>query len=71
MSDLDKEFEERFKNEWFSNGWNEIEFSQKKETRLRKDLTTLQSELEQIEETIEAISQKELRLRNLAMLYKI
>jgi len=71
MSDLEKEFEERFKNEWFSNDWSEIAFSQKREVPLRKDLATLQNELEQIEETIEAITQKELRLRNLSMLYKI
>lgn len=70
MSNLYNDFEKRFTNEWFSSGWSEAEFKPKAVVETRKDLTTLQTELEQIEEHIEVITQKQLRLANLAKLYE-
>lgn len=71
-SELEK-FEKRFANAWFSAGWAEIEPKvdtkvQKTET-MHKDLTTLQAEIEQLNNAMEAIAQKQLRLANLAQFY--
>lgn len=74
MSNLFNEFENRFTNEWFSCGWSEevvAKPAQEKKVEVsRKDLTVLQSELEQIQQHIENIAQKQLRLSNLAKLYE-
>lgn len=70
MSNLYDDFEKRFTNEWFSAGWSEIGAKPQKEKTSRKDLMTLQAELEQIQENIETIKQKQLRLANLAKLYE-
>lgn len=70
MSNFYNEFEKRFTNEWFSSSWSEMEVKPKEVNVKRKDLTMLQAELEQIEENIEIIAQKQLRLSNLAKLYE-
>lgn len=75
MSSLYENFENRFTNAWFSVGWAEVEVKPQ-ETELqkvnnyRKDLSTLQAELDGIQEHIENISQKQLRLANLAKFYE-
>lgn len=69
MSELEK-FEKRFNNNWFSANWSEVEVKPNSTKVDRKDLQTLQAELEQIEEHIEVVTQKQLRLSNLAKLYQ-
>lgn len=70
MSNLYEDFEKRHINSWFSFGWIEVEAKPQEIKATRKDLITLQAELEQIEENIEGIKQKQLRLANLAKLYE-
>lgn len=77
MSNLMNEFENRFTNEFFSCGWSDAEVkpaeAQKSEVLVevsRKDLLTLQSELDSIQEHIENIAQKKLLLANMAKLYE-
>lgn len=70
MSELYDDFEKRFTNKWFSSNWAEIEIKPKEEKIFRKDLAALQAELEQIQEHIENIKQKQLRLANLAKFYE-
>lgn len=71
MSNLYNEFENRFTNEFFSCGWSEdVKPKEIKPEVTRKDLTTLQSELSEIQEHIELVAQKQLRLSNLAKLYE-
>lgn len=70
MSDLYNDFEKRFTNAWFSAGWGEIEVKPSAPQVSRKDLLTLQEELNAIQENIESIAQKQLRLSNLAKLYE-
>ena len=74
MSDLYDKFENRFTNAWFSSGWVEVETKPKEAksqsvNNSRKDLLMLQEELDDIQEHIENISQKQLRLANLAKFY--
>lgn len=69
MSNLYNDFEKRFDNAWFSAGWVEVEAKPKETNFARKDLGTLQAELEQIQEHIDTVAQKQLRLSNLAKLY--
>lgn len=69
MSEL-SDFQYKFKNAWFSSGWIEVEAQPQTANQiLHKDLATLQAELEEINQTIESIAQKQLRLANLAKLY--
>lgn len=68
MSSMYDDFENRFTKSWFSSGWVEIE--PKPEIQVRKDLATLQEELQMIEDTISSLSLKQLRLANLAKLYQ-
>lgn len=71
MSSLYNDFEKRYTDSWFSAGWVEVE-AKSKPTQMEiyhKDLTTLEAELNNINERIENISQKQLRLNNLAKLY--
>lgn len=76
MSNLYDDFEKRFTNAWFSANWADIEVQPGKtqvaaETKVsHKDALTLQEELNEIQEHIENISQKQLRLSNLAKLYE-
>lgn len=70
MSNLYDDFEKRHINSWFSFSWIEVETKSQEVKVTRKDLTTLQAELEQIEENIETVKQKQLRLANLAKLYE-
>ena len=71
MSNLYNEFEGRFTAEWFSCGWSEDVKPKEIEPHiLRKDLNALQFELNEIQEHIEAVAQKQLRLANLAKLYE-
>lgn len=70
MSNLYDDFEKRFTNKWFSAGWSEVEAKPQETKILRKDLAMLQAELEQIQENIETITQKQLILANLAKLYE-
>ncbi|MDD3437051.1 MAG: hypothetical protein PHC64_07875 [Candidatus Gastranaerophilales bacterium] len=71
MSGLYKDFEKRFSSQWFSANWAEIEVKPQERKSYRKDLETLQTELNEIKENIEFISQKQLRLSNLAKFYEI
>lgn len=70
MSNLYDDFEKRFTDKWFSSGWAEVETKQQTSQRVRKDLATLQAELDEIQECIENVAQKQLRLANLAKLYE-
>lgn len=70
MSNLFDDFEKRHTDSWFSSGWVEVEAKKPEAHVFKKDLATLQAELEQIEENINTISQKQLRLANLAKLYE-
>lgn len=69
MSGLYEDFEKRFTSGTFSAGWVEIEVKAPKNETVHKDLTILEAELQNINNTIEEISQKQLRLANLAKLY--
>lgn len=69
MSNLYNEFENRFTDKWFSAGWVEVEPKEQAQAVSKKDLTTLQGELNEIGDSIEQIAQKQLRLANLAKLY--
>lgn len=69
MSDLNNDFEKRFTNAWFSAGWIEAESISRSEKASRKDLTVLQTELDELEERMENIELNQLRLSNLAKMY--
>ena len=69
MSNLYDDFEKRHTDSWFSLGWVDVEAKKPAVQVLRKDLTTLQAELDEIQEHIETVAQKQLRLANLAKLY--
>jgi len=71
MSNLYDDFEKRHVGSWFAAGWVDVEVKKPFNQVFRKDLTTLQTELEEIQEHIEAVSQKQLRLANLANLYNV
>lgn len=70
MSNLYDDFEKRFTDKWFSSGWAEVETKQQTSQCVRKDLATLEAELDEIQERIENVAQKQLRLANLAKLYE-
>lgn len=74
MSSLYDNFEKRFTNAFFSANWSEFEVKPSKQQvatkASHKDALTLQEELNEIQEHIENISQKQLRLANLAKLYE-
>lgn len=68
-----KDFEKRYTNEWFSAGWIEISPANKEEIKtmaIRKDVNTLENELEALQQNIENIELKQLRLTNLSKLYE-
>lgn len=67
-SELQK-FEKRFANAWFSTSWAEVEVKPNTVEVSRKDLITLQAELEMLNDQMETIAQKQLRLANLATFY--
>lgn len=69
MSNLYNDFEQRFTGNWFSADWVEVKTIAENKQIFHKDLSTLESELDMINETIETISQKQLRLANLAKFY--
>lgn len=69
MSNLYQDFEKRFTDSWFSAGWVEVEPKKQESNVARKDLNTLEIELQEINQELENISQKQLRLANLAKLY--
>ena len=69
MSNLYDNFEKRFTDKWFSAGWVEAEVKAPQDASDHKDLAVLEAELNQINEKIETIAQKQLRLANLAKLY--
>jgi hypothetical protein len=71
MANLYDDFEKRHAFNWFSANWADAEVKKPTAQVFRKNLTTLQSELEEIQEHIEMVSQKQLRLSNLAKLYDI
>lgn len=65
------EFEKRYSSGIFPANWVEVEVKTPQKTQpIKKDLETLQAELQLIEENITNISQKQLRLSNLAKLYE-
>ena len=68
MSELN-EFEKRFTKAWFSAGWAEVEVKPKDVEVSHKDVATLQAELEMLNNQMENITQKQLRLANLATFY--
>lgn len=70
MSDLYNNFEKRFTSTWFSVGWIEAEEKPLMEKTCKKNIDVLQEELRKIEEHIETIAQKQLRLSNLASFYE-
>lgn len=70
MSDLYNNFEKRFTSAWFSVGWIETEEKPLMEKTCKKNIDVLQDELRKIEEHIETIAQKQLRLANLASFYE-
>lgn len=75
MSSLYQDFENRFSNQWFSAGWSEIEVKPTEEANIvavssKKDLVELQAELDGIQQHIEEIAQKKLRLENLSKFYQ-
>lgn len=68
-----EEFEKRYTDNWFSAGWIEVTPTKKEEIKsvvIHKDLTTLESELDAIQASIENIESKQLRLANLAKMYE-
>ncbi len=70
---LYEEFEKRYTNEFFSSGWVEITPENKEEVKavvMKKDLATLEYELEALKENIESIELKKLRISNLAKMYQ-
>lgn len=71
MANLYENFENRFTNKWFASDWSDVETKLKNKQDLHKDLNTLQNELLELEEKMEGISQKQLRLANLAKLYNL
>lgn len=70
MSNLYNDFEKRFTGNSFSANWVEVEVKPQETPPVRKDMSTLQDELQKIQENIENIAQKQLRLANLAKMYK-
>ena len=69
MSNMYDDFEKRFNGKTFSAGWVEVNTAVVNKQIMHKDAETLQAELDMINETLEDISQKKLRLANLAKLY--
>lgn len=69
MSELFSEFEKRHTDSWFAAGWIEVDVKPQQAVSARKNLAELEAELQKIGENIENISQKQLRLSNLAKLY--
>lgn len=71
MANLYDEFKNKFTNSWFSANWTEVETKQEfnEEVVVRKDLATLETELENLKNRMEDITQKQLILANLAKLY--
>lgn len=69
MANLYDDFEKRHKYNWFSSNWADAEVKKPTEQVFRKDLATLQSELDGIQQHIEDVTQKQLRLANLAKMY--
>lgn len=65
MSNLYDDFEKRFTDKWFSSGWAEVETKQQTSQRVRKDLATLQAELDEIQECIENVAQKTIEISQL------
>lgn len=68
MSELN-EFERRHTDSWFAAGWVEVEVKPQKAQIAKKDLAVLETELQKLNDEIENISMKQLRLSNLAKLY--
>jgi len=68
MTNLYNDFEKRFDNNWFSASWGEVEVKPQ-QVNNRKDLTILETELNELKEEMENISLKQLRLANLAKMY--
>lgn len=73
MEDMYEEFEKRYTDKWFSAGWVEIEAQKHKSAKTveynHKDLATLENELEMLNDNMDEIVEKQLRLANLAKLY--
>jgi len=70
MSNLYSDFEKRFTGNSFSASWIEVDVKTQEVQVAHKDLNTLQDELQKIQENIETIAQKQLRLANLAQMYE-
>lgn len=75
MSELYNEFEDKYKFSWFSAGWVDVEVKPSQAAPVqavnKKDLQMLESELSSIQETLENIELKQLRLANLAKFYQV
>lgn len=74
MSNMYDDFEKRFTNAPFFAGWVEFEVKPSKDEPVNKiehkNIETLTSELKFIEEQIEQVSLKQLRLSDLAKFYQ-
>lgn len=74
MSNMYDDFEKRFENAPFFAGWTEFEIKPAKTAPVikheHKNLDSLSAELKSIEEQIEEVSLKQLRLSNLAQFYR-
>ncbi|HNW26509.1 MAG TPA: hypothetical protein PKI94_06955 [Candidatus Gastranaerophilaceae bacterium] len=74
MPNMYDDFEKRFENAPFFAGWVEFEVKPAKAAPIvkaeHKDIDALSAELKLIEEQLEEISLKELRLANLAQFYQ-
>ena len=71
MTNMYDDFEKRFTNAPFFAGWVEFEVKpQAPAISMHKDLETLQEELFLIKENIEKVTEKQLRLSNLAKFYQ-
>lgn len=70
MSNLYDDFEKKYTDRFFSAGWVEVEVKEAQKTEIfHKDIETLEAELSAINEQIENISLKQLRLSNLSKMY--
>lgn len=69
MSELFNDFEKRHTQSWFASGWVEVDVKPQVARPARKNLAELESELQKLSDDIENITQRQLRLSNLAKLY--
>lgn len=74
MSNMYDDFEKRYTDKWFSAGWVEVNSLVENKQILHrniehKNIETLEDELEMINQTLDDVSMKQIRLANLARFY--